>query len=84
MTAAPCCERQCRTCQQWKHYSRFRRWQDRRDPRAGTHSGPRWTFAPDCLHCEQKARNVKKNEGRAYAIIHRRAVLPLSYGPRRP
>jgi 5-methylcytosine-specific restriction endonuclease McrA len=39
----------------------------------GTHA-PTVRFAPDCLDCEQKRRNEKKNEDRPYAILRRRAA----------
>ena len=58
------CERQCRTCGIWKHYSRFNRKTGK-----GTHT----RFAPDCLDCQQKTRNEQKNEDRPYAILRRRA-----------
>jgi len=61
------CERQCRTCRQWKHHSRFRS-QTRRHGSVST-----TTFRPDCRDCETKGRNERKNEDRARTIIERRA-----------
>jgi hypothetical protein len=58
------CERKCRTCGYWKHYSRFQR-------KAGKRSLSR--FSPDCRDCETKARNERKNEDRPLWIIKERA-----------
>jgi hypothetical protein len=61
------CERQCRTCREWKHHSRYRKWDEK--ARYSTNS----RFAPDCRDCEQKLRNEKKNADRPRAIIEQRA-----------
>jgi hypothetical protein len=34
----------------------------------------RWRFAPDCLDCQQKIKNERKNIDRAEYIMHRRAA----------
>ena len=65
------CERQCRTCGEWKHHSRFH--SRRRSPK-GSHGEQRIEFDPDCLDCQQKQRNEKKNEDRPLTIIRRRAA----------
>lgn len=70
MTSIRPCERQCRTCGQRKHYSRFHHW---KVESKGTRA-PTIRFAPDCLDCQQKRRNEQKNEDRPYAIIRRRAA----------
>lgn len=62
------CERLCGTCKQWKHHSRFRSY---RDDRHSTVSAI--CFRPICRACEQKERNERKNENRAYALIRNRA-----------
>ena len=59
------CERECRRCGEWKHFSRFRSWR-----RQGVLST---TFAADCLDCEQKARNERKNKDRPFWILKERA-----------
>jgi 5-methylcytosine-specific restriction endonuclease McrA len=61
------CERQCRTCDLWKHFSRFR------SRRVHKHGGVRVYFDLDCLDCQQKIRNEKKNADRPLEIIKRRA-----------
>jgi hypothetical protein len=58
------CERRCRSCGYWKHYSRFQR-------KAGQGSVSR--FSSDCNDCRTKKRNERKNEDRALWIIRERA-----------
>lgn len=58
------CERQCRTCHEWKHHSRFHM-------KTGNSTIAR--FSPNCRDCEQKKRNEKKNADRPLAIIENRA-----------
>lgn|SRR5262245_60887563 len=57
------CERQCRKCGIWKHYSRFRK----------STVSKKIYFSPTCRDCEQKERNEKKNLDRPKAIIEQRA-----------
>lgn len=59
------CERKCRACGYWKHYSRFRN-------KSGVRSNST-KFAADCKDCETKTRNERKNEDRALWIIKLRA-----------
>jgi len=63
------CERQCKDCGQWLHFSRFRQWKDKR--RHGSMSAGQKEL---CKACEQKKRNEKKNLDRARSIIEDRAV----------
>ena len=60
------CERKCKICSEWKHYSRFR------FKRVG--NGSVAYFSTTCRDCEQKARNEKKNADRSKAIIEQRAA----------
>jgi hypothetical protein len=59
------CERQCRTCKFWKHFSRFR------SKEAGKRSLAR--FSPDCRECETKQRNERKIQDRPLWILRERA-----------
>jgi len=63
------CERLCRECQLWLHFSRFRTF---RDSRCSAKSEIR--FASVCKACEQKERNEEKNTDRPKAIIEARAA----------
>ena len=65
------CERQCRTCGEWKHHSRFHSRRRKTSPRVPV---GKIEFDLDCFDCQQKARNERKNEDRPRAIIHARAV----------
>jgi hypothetical protein len=69
MTKIRPCERQCKACGEWKHYSRFHAWRDKRRSNATVAV----QFSPNCRDCEQKARNEKKNADRPKAIIESRA-----------
>jgi hypothetical protein len=68
------CERQCRKCGIWKHYSRFDSWKDKRL----RNSTVPVSFSPYCRDCEQKERNEKKNADRPKAIIEQRAKSAAS------
>lgn len=59
------CERECRECGKWKHYSRFHNWRSK--------GSLATKFAADCLDCQQKQRNKRKNKDRALWIIKERA-----------
>jgi len=52
------CERQCASCNLWKHHSRFA--SRRRDSPNGTV----WEFDADCRACQQKARNLGPGRAR--------------------
>jgi hypothetical protein len=60
------CERQCRTCKQWKHHSRFHL-----KTKPGNTTLARWDA--DCRDCQQKKRNEIKNLDRPKSIIEQRA-----------
>lgn len=62
------CERQCATCQQWLHFSRFNR--RSRSPKR-IRSGEE--FDSVCKACQQIERNEKKNADRPKALIENRA-----------
>jgi hypothetical protein len=64
------CERQCKQCGEWKHYSRFRSFRTKH----GRHStiSADLSFSPRCRDCEQKLRNEKKNADRPRAVIEQR------------
>lgn len=64
------CERQCKQCHEWKHYSRFHA---KGSKKAGNSTDARFRFSPICRDCEQKARNEIKNTDRPKAIIEQRA-----------
>src|SRR5215471_2913666 len=66
------CERQCKTCHEWKHYSRFRSFQNN-PGRNSSVSTKVISFSSRCRDCEQKERNEKKNLDRPKAIIDHRA-----------
>jgi len=62
------CERYCKECKRWLHYSRFR-------SRSATHRSVCSTwFNRICKSCEQKERNERKNVDRPLAIIENRAA----------
>jgi hypothetical protein len=61
------CERQCAECKLWKHHSRFRTWKRR-------HSTVSTAFSLRCRDCEQRLRNIVKNEDRPRALILQRAA----------
>jgi 5-methylcytosine-specific restriction endonuclease McrA len=68
------CERRCKPvsqggCGEWKHYSRFHSWKDKRR----SNSTIAVQFSPLCRDCEQRIRNEKKNADRPLAIIENRA-----------
>jgi hypothetical protein len=62
------CERQCKKCGIWKHYSRFRK----------STVSKKIYFSPCCRDCEQKERNEKKNADRPKSIIEQRARAAAS------
>lgn len=66
------CERQCKECGEWKHYSRFHSWRATDRKRSNSTVAP-VRFSPICRDCEQKQRNEKKNADRPRAIIEQRA-----------
>jgi hypothetical protein len=62
------CERQCRTCKDWKHHSRFHT-----RPRPNRSVGA-IEFDLDCRDCQQIKRNEEKNKDRPLAILKSRAA----------
>jgi len=64
------CERQCKKCHEWKHYSRFRSYRNNPGRKSIVSTV---SFSPICRDCEQKERNKKKNIDRPKAIIEQRA-----------